>query len=199
MNGIDMDLRVMRDRSTRPPEFRHHLYCLSRDLAERLQEGPTWNSGSDIVLIPVLRAGIGMLSGAWSAVPDATVGMIGVKRVEDSGEPYHRKQYVNLPDMQDKHAVILDPMLATGGTALMVAFEAAKAGAARISIICAIAAPEGLDALANRTYWSGHGDDQGGIQVEVISGAVDDGLDDQHYIVPGLGDAGDRLFGVDHG
>jgi uracil phosphoribosyltransferase len=137
------------------------------------------------LIVPVLRAGIGMLSGMTRLLPMASVGFVGMVRDEES---LVASTYANrLPARLDGREVfVLDPMLATGGTLLTVIGELCDRGATAVTAICLLAAPEGLARLEAAFP---------GDAVRVIIGAIDDKLNDKGYIVPGLGDAGDRLFG----
>ena len=137
------------------------------------------------LIVPVLRAGIGMLDGMTRLLPMASVGFVGMVRDEES---LVASTYANrLPNRLDGREVfVLDPMLATGGTLVTVISMLRDRGAQAVTAICLLAAPEGLARLAEAFP----GDD-----VRVVTGAVDDRLNDKGYIVPGLGDAGDRLFG----
>jgi uracil phosphoribosyltransferase len=140
--------------------------------------------GRKITLVPILRAGIGMLPGVLELIPAAKVSVVGIKRDEASLEamPY----YENLVgDMQDRIALILDPMLATGGTLIATVDMLKAAGAARIKGLFLVAAPEGLQALE-----AAHPD------VEVYVASIDERLNEKGYILPGLGDAGDKIFGT---
>jgi len=137
------------------------------------------------LIVPVLRAGIGMLNGMTRLLPMASVGFVGMVRDEES---LVASTYANrLPARLDGREVfVLDPMLATGGTLLTVVKELCDRGATAVTAICLLAAPEGLARLDAAFP---------GDAVRVITGAIDDKLNDKGYIVPGLGDAGDRLFG----
>jgi uracil phosphoribosyltransferase len=137
------------------------------------------------LIVPVLRAGIGMLDGMTRLLPMASVGFVGMVRDEES---LVASTYANrLPARLDGREVfVLDPMLATGGTLLTVITSLCDRGAAAVTAICLLAAPEGLAKLDAAFP---------GDSVRVITGAIDDRLNDKGYIVPGLGDAGDRLFG----
>ena len=140
------------------------------------------------VLVPVLRAGIGFLGAATSLVPDADVGFVGMTRDEHTHEPV---QYVNkLPvTLIGRQCIVLDPMLATGGSLAHTCHLLAERGADRpVVIVCALAAPEGLRQLEA-------GLESSDLHVDVYAAALDDRLDADAFIVPGLGDAGDRLFG----
>jgi uracil phosphoribosyltransferase len=137
-----------------------------------------------IVLVPVLRAGLGMLDGILHLVPHATVGHIGLFRRKKTFEAV--KYYTKLPSHLGRSAVILiDPMLATGNSATAAAAVLKEHGAVEISLVCLVASPEGLSKLHKA-----HPD------IAVYTAAVDERLNAQAYIVPGLGDAGDRLFGT---
>jgi len=137
------------------------------------------------LIVPVLRAGIGMLSGMTRLLPMASVGFVGMVRDEES---LVASTYANrLPArLDDREVFVLDPMLATGGTLLTVVKELGDRGATAVTAICLLAAPEGLARLDAAFP---------GDAIRVITGAIDDKLNDKGYIVPGLGDAGDRLFG----
>lgn len=137
-----------------------------------------------IVLVPVLRAGLGMVNGVHVLFPTAKVGHIGMFRNEETLEP--QEYYCKLPDgVEDKLVVVLDPMLATGGSAIAAINQLKKRGVKNIKMMSIIAAPEGVKALA-----SAHPD------VQIYVATVDRKLNENGYILPGLGDAGDRLFGT---
>jgi uracil phosphoribosyltransferase len=140
------------------------------------------------LIIPVLRAGIGMLDGMTRLLPMADVGFVGMVRDEES---LQASTYANrLPaDLTGREVFVLDPMLATGGTLVTVIGMLAERGAAAVTAICLLAAPEGLARLDDAFP------DSAAPAVRVVTGAVDERLNDKGYIVPGLGDAGDRLFG----
>ena len=137
------------------------------------------------LIVPVLRAGIGMLDGMTRLLPMASVGFVGMVRDEKS---LVASTYANrLPhELTGREVFVLDPMLATGGTLVTVIGMLADRGAATVTAICLLAAPEGLARMAEAFP---------GDNVRVVTGAVDERLNDKGYIVPGLGDAGDRLFG----
>ena len=137
-----------------------------------------------IVLVPVLRAGLGMVNGVHVLFPTAKVGHIGMFRNKETLEP--QEYYCKLPDgVEDKLVVVLDPMLATGGSAIAAINQLKKRGIKNIKMMSIIAAPEGVKALA-----SAHPD------VQIYVATVDRELNENGYILPGLGDAGDRLFGT---
>ena len=141
-------------------------------------------SGKKVAVCPVLRAGVGMLDGVLSLVSSARVGFIGMYRDEETLEPV--QYYSKLPtDLSDRDAIVLDPMLATGHSSA-AAIEAVKeAGAQTVTLVCIVAAPPGIE------YIHEHHPD-----VHIVCAAVDRGLNDRGFIVPGLGDAGDRLYGT---
>jgi uracil phosphoribosyltransferase len=140
--------------------------------------------GRKITLVPILRAGLGMLPGVLELIPTARVSVIGIRRDEKTlaAMPYYENLVGNL---SDRTTLILDPMLATGGTLIATIDILKAAGATRIKCLFLIAAPEGLKALE-----AAHSD------VEVYTAAIDEQLNDKGYILPGLGDAGDRIFGT---
>ena len=142
------------------------------------------------LIIPILRAGLGMLSGITKLLPDAEVGFLGIKRNEETLQP---ETYANrLPDdLTGRQVILIDPMLATGGTlndSLDYAFER---GARNATCICLLGAPEGVDAVSKHVV-----DKWPDKQVSIHLAALDEKLNDIGYIVPGLGDAGDRLYGT---
>jgi len=140
--------------------------------------------GKKMVLVPILRAGLGMVSGMLKVVPLAKVGHIGLYRDHDTLQPV--EYYCNLPlHLPERELVILDPMLATGGSAVAAISLLKNRGAKKIKLVCIIAAPEGYKAVQEA-----HPD------VDIFVAVVDSHLNDHGYIVPGLGDAGDRLFGT---
>jgi uracil phosphoribosyltransferase len=141
-------------------------------------------SGKKVAVCPILRAGVGMLDGVLSLIAGARVGFIGLYRNEETLEPV--EYYVKLPaDIADRDVIILDPMLATGNSTAAAVATVKSAGAQSIRLIAIIAAPEGIERLHAL-----HPD------VHVVVAAVDRGLNEKGYIVPGLGDAGDRLYGT---
>lgn len=141
-------------------------------------------AGRKLAFIPILRAGLGMCDGMLSLVPAARIGHIGMYRDHDTHKPV--EYFCKLPtDIAERDALVLDPMLATGGSAID-AINALKArGVTHIKFICIIAAPEGIEALSQA-----HPD------VQIYAASIDERLDENKYIVPGLGDAGDRIFGT---
>jgi uracil phosphoribosyltransferase len=141
-------------------------------------------SGKKVAVCPILRAGVGMLDGVLSLISGARVGFIGLYRNEDTLEPV--EYYVKLPhDIAERDVLILDPMLATGNSTAAAVATVKRAGAYSIRLIAIIAAPEGIERLQSE-----HPD------VVVVVAAIDRELNERGYIVPGLGDAGDRLYGT---
>ena len=141
--------------------------------------------GEDIAIVPILRAGLAFVEGMLELVPNAKVGHVGVQRNEDTHEP--EEYYCKLPKDVDKRKIfVMDPMLATGGSAVYVIDAIKKRGGRDIVFMCLIASPEGIDVLRNA-----HPD------VDIYIAAKDEKLNENAYIVPGLGDAGDRLYGTE--
>ena len=137
-----------------------------------------------LALVPILRAGLGMVDGVLKMVPAAKVGHIGLYRDPETKEPH--EYYCKLPnDIASRDVIVLDPMLATGGSAIDAIRMLKQKGVSAIKFMCIIAAPEGLAALTKA-----HPD------VQVYCAALDQCLNEHAYIVPGLGDAGDRIFGT---
>ncbi len=140
--------------------------------------------GKKIAVCPILRAGVGMLDGVLSLIPVARVGFIGLYRNEETLEPV--EYYVKLPtDVADRDVLLLDPMLATGNSTAAAVTTLQNAGARHITVIALIAAPEGI-ALVERDH----------PDVRIVVASIDSHLNEKGYIVPGLGDAGDRLYGT---
>jgi uracil phosphoribosyltransferase len=141
-------------------------------------------SGKKIGLVPILRAGIGMVDGILKLIPAAKVGHIGLYRDPETLMPV--EYYIKLPsDVEEREFIVVDPMLATGGSAIEAIRSLKKRGAKQIKFMCLIAAPEGVEALKEA-----HPD------VDIYIAGLDEKLNEHGYIVPGLGDAGDRLFGT---
>ena len=141
-------------------------------------------SGKKLTLVPILRAGLGMVEGIYRLVPNARIGHIGLYRDRDTLEPVD--YYFKVPsDAAERDFFVLDPMLATGGSATAAVTSLKRAGASRIRFLCLVAAPEGVRRLA-----TAHPD------IVVFCASLDRELNAQGYILPGLGDAGDRLFGT---
>jgi uracil phosphoribosyltransferase len=192
-------LAVLRDERTPTPDFRQAMKELAlimvaeatRDMPTRparirtpLAETEAEEISGPVCLVPVLRAGLGMLDGALALLPKATVGFMGLFRDEETAEPV--EYYVNLPqNLEDYLVLVLDPMLATGGSLSATLAKLKEEGATWISCIHAVAAVPGVERLT-REY----------PDVNFYAAAVDPELNDAAFIVPGLGDAGDRLYGT---
>jgi uracil phosphoribosyltransferase len=142
-------------------------------------------SGKKVAVNPVLRAGLGMLEGVLSLISSARVGFIGLYRDEETLQPV--EYYVKLPELGEgeRDAIVLDPMLATGRSSAAAVTAVKQAGARTVTLVCLVAAPEGIEHLQSE-----HPD------VRIVTAALDRGLNEKGYIVPGLGDAGDRLYGT---
>jgi uracil phosphoribosyltransferase len=192
------NLRGLRDRSTPPEEFRVLarkvitllLYEATADLEVRrgtvqtpLAEADAISIEREVVAIPVLRAGLGLLAPVLELLPRVSVGYIGLERDEETAVA--RIYYNKLPQLVGKVPLLLDPMLATGGSAAQALDLIKQAGGRDPRMICVVAAPEGVKVLEERHP-----------EVDVYTAALDERLNDKAYIVPGLGDFGDRLFGT---
>jgi uracil phosphoribosyltransferase len=141
-------------------------------------------SGKKVAVCPVLRAGVGMLDGVLSLISSARVGFIGLYRDEETLEPV--EYYVKLPeDLSDRDAIVLDPMLATGNSSAAAIASVKAAGARSVTLVSLVAAPTGIERVHDE-----HPD------VHVVCAAIDRGLNERGFILPGLGDAGDRLYGT---
>ena len=189
----------MRDKTTPPEKFRRLLKeiaalmtyeaCRHFDTVEQRVETPLeFTTGfrlkREITVVPILRAGLGMIDGVLSIIPEARVGMLGLYRDEDTLEPVD--YYINLPDgLEQMDVMLVDPMLATGGSARAAAQTLKKYGAKNLTMMALIAAPEGVRVMEKH-----HPD------VKVYTAVLDRELNEKGYILPGLGDAGDRCFGT---
>ena len=197
---IQHKVTLLRDKNTGSKEFRELIqeitqlmcYEATRDLplCEVEVETPITITKSKVIagrklaFVPILRAGIGMVEGELELVPAARVGHIGLYRDPETLKPV--EYYCKLPgDISEREVIVLDPMLATGGSAVDAIAQIKKRGPKNIKFMCIIAAPEGLEALQ-----AAHPD------VQVYCASLDEHLNDHGYIVPGLGDAGDRIFGT---
>jgi uracil phosphoribosyltransferase len=199
---ITHKLTVLRDKNTPSPVFRQLVEELVTLLAyEATREVKTTEvtietpvsqtTGRKItkprpIIIPILRAGLGMLEGIIKLLPTAEVGFLGIKRDEETLQPH---TYANrLPDdLTGRQVFIIDPMLATGGTLIDSIDYVFERGATDVTCICLLGAPEGLKAVEDHI---------GSKDVKIVLGALDEKLNELGYIVPGLGDAGDRLYGI---
>ena len=197
---VQHKLALLRDVETNTKDFRHLMgelaaflcYEATRDLELEdfqvqtpLEETPARRvSGKKLGVVAVLRAGLGMLDAVLDLVPVARVGFVGVYRDEETLEPV--EYYCKLPsDLAERDVLVLDPMLATGGSSSAALELCKQRGAVRISLLCVVAAPAGIERVA-----ADHPD------VTVYAACIDRELNDVGYILPGLGDAGDRLFGT---
>ena len=197
---IQHKLTMMRDKNTGAKDFRELLeeialllgYEVTRDLPLRDVEVETplvkmtgkTIAGKTLAIVPILRAGLGMVDGLLSLVPTAKVGHIGLYRDHETHKPV--EYYCKLPDdIQNRLIIVTDPMLATGGSAADAVRMLKDKGCSDIRLMCLVAAPEGV-----RAFNEAHPD------VPVFTAALDEKLNDHAYIVPGLGDAGDRIFGT---
>ena len=190
-------LSVLRDKSTKPEEFRaaarRRTYNLLmeatksvRPIKTRIQtplEETTGYEMPPMVAIAVLRAGLGLLDAVIDLLPQVKVGFAGVQRNEETAEPM--EYYFKPPVLDDTHVLILEPMLATGGSLSWAVQKAKDSGATDITCLCVVAAPEGVTRM-----YEDHPD------VRIVAGALDRDLSSHFYIQPGLGDMGDRLFGT---
>jgi uracil phosphoribosyltransferase len=196
---VQHNLTRLRDQRTGPQEFRRvlsevaalMLYEATRSFAVRRVEVETplaktrgWQLSREVVLVPVLRAGLGMLDSILQLIPHARVGFIGLKREETTLRAtfYHKSLP---PDLSRFEVILIDPMLATGGSAVAAMDLLAELDVKRVRLVNLVAAPEGIWHV--RQHYP---------DLPIFTAAVDSELNDKGYIVPGLGDAGDRLFGV---
>lgn len=197
---VQHKISLMRDKNTGVKEFRELVsetamficYEATRDLPLKEVELETplavaktkVISGRKLAFVPILRAGLGMIDGVTALVPAAKIGHIGLFRDPDSKLPV--QYYVKMPDdIAERDVIIVDPMLATGNSACAAVAELKKLGVKNIKFMCILCSPEGVDALQKA-----HPD------VDIYSGVMDGGLNDDKFIIPGVGDAGDRIFGT---
>ena len=195
-----VQLAALRDATTIPEHFRHHARRLGAILALRavhdlpsvrstvatpLDTAPAIGPGRQVVAVPVLRAGLGLLGGLHDVLPTALVGMIGLER--DPQTKVARRYYFKVPPLDGAWVLVLEPMLATGGSASDAVKALDAEGAEQVTVLSVVATEQGVDRVL--------ADNPG---VRIVTAAVDPGLDDNAYIVPGLGDFGDRLFGTPH-
>lgn len=197
---IQHKLTILRDKNTGTKDFREAVNEIARLMAFEVSrdmplqdveiETPLVKSiqkelaGKKVAIIPILRAGLGMVDGMLDLIPAAKVGHVGMYRDHETLEPV--EYFVKLPsDINERQLLVVDPMLATGGSAIAAIDSLKKRGASTIKFVCLVAAPEGVEALEKA-----HPD------VDIYTAALDERLDENGYILPGLGDAGDRLFGT---
>lgn len=196
---VQHKLSIMRDKETSTSKFRQLLqeismlmgYEITRDFPLTYEEIETplqkMNApkilGKKVVIVPILRAGLGMVDGLLSLIPSARVGHIGLYRDEETCLPIF--YYYKMPANKERLVIITDPMLATGGSACDAIMRLKKDGFNYIKLMCLVASPQGLQAVCEK-----HPD------VDIFVASIDKGLNDKNYILPGLGDAGDRIFGT---
>ncbi len=197
---IQHKVAMMRDKNTTVKEFRELAtevatlmgFEATRDLPLKEVEMETpmckttvkMLAGEDVAIIPILRAGLGFVDGLLALLPNAKVGHVGLYRDPETHLPV--EYYCKMPkDIEKRECFVVDPMLATGGSAIAAIEAIKKRGAKNIKFMCLIAAPEGIDAL-NKAY----------PDIDIFIAAKDERLNEDAYILPGLGDAGDRLYGT---
>ena len=192
-------LSIMRRKETSTTEFRTLLreiamfmgYEVTRDFPIEYEEIETplmkMNApkiaGKKVVIAPILRAGLGMVDGLLSLIPAARVGHIGMYRDEETCQPVF--YYYKMPAEKDRLVIVTDPMLATGGSAIDAIRRLKEDGYTSIRLMCLVASPQGVKAVSEAYP-----------DVEIFLAALDEGLNEKNYILPGLGDAGDRIFGT---
>jgi|SRR5579871_3898137 len=191
-------LTHLREETTPPEQFRlltrtltrillveatRHLPTRARTVKTPLEETGGTEVSISLVAVPILRAGLGMLDAVTELLPEISVGYFGLERDEETA--IATSYYSKLPPVEEKAALLLDPMLATGGSAAWAADQLYAAGAAQVTLLCVVAAPEGVARLAESFP-----------QLHIVAAALDRELNARKYILPGLGDFGDRLFGT---
>ena len=196
---VQHKLSIMRRKETSTTEFRTLLreiamfmgYEVTRDFPIEYEEieTPLMNmnapkiAGKKVVIAPILRAGLGMVDGLLSLIPAARVGHIGMYRDEETCQPVF--YYYKMPAEKDRLVIVTDPMLATGGSAIDAIRRLKEDGYTSIRLMCLVASPQGVKAVSEAYP-----------DVEIFLAALDEGLNEKNYILPGLGDAGDRIFGT---
>ena len=196
---IQHKLTLIRKKETGTKDFRENLdeiaglmaYEITRDIPVKeirietpLKSCTANELARDIVLVPILRAGLGMVDGITDLIPIAKVGHVGMYRNHDTLEP--ENYYAKFPgNIKEAVVLVLDPMLATGGSASAAISTLRKEGASHIKLVCIVGVPEGVERI-----------EQDHPEVDIFLAALDEGLNEMGYIMPGLGDAGDRLFGT---
>ena len=196
---VQHKLSIMRNKETSTSEFRKLLqeismlmgYEITRDFPLEYEEIETplqkMNapklSGKKVVIAPILRAGLGMVDGLLSLIPSARVGHIGLYRDEETCEPVF--YYYKMPGNKERLVILTDPMLATGGSACDAIMRLKKDGFNNIKLMCLVASPQGVKIVTEKYP-----------DVDIYLASLDEGLNERNYILPGLGDAGDRIFGT---
>ena len=196
---ITHKITMLRDENTNTKDFRQLVYEIAllmgyeatkdltltdTEITTPLMKTTKKVLNQKVAIVPILRAGLGMVDGVLDLIPSAKVGHIGLYRDHETLKPV--EYYCKLPtDIESREVIIVDPMLATGGSSAAAISFIKKRGAKNIKLMCILAAPEGIEVLRKE-----HPD------VELYCGAVDDKLNENGYILPGLGDAGDRIFGT---
>jgi uracil phosphoribosyltransferase len=196
---IKHKLSIMRNKETSTIKFKQLLteismlmgYEVTRDFPLEYDEIETpltkMNapkiSGKKVVIAPILRAGLGMVDGLTTLIPSARIGHIGMYRDEETSLPVF--YYYKMPSNKDRLVIVTDPMLATGGSACDAITRLKNDGYTNIRLMCLVASPKGVEAVTTQ-----HPD------VDIFLAALDEGLNERNYILPGLGDAGDRIFGT---
>ena len=196
---IKHKLSIMRNKETSTIKFKQLLteisllmgYEVTRDFPLEYEEIETpltkMNapkiSGKKVVIAPILRAGLGMVDGLTTLIPSARIGHIGMYRDEETSLPVF--YYYKMPSNKDRLVIVTDPMLATGGSACNAITRLKNDGYTNIRLMCLVASPKGVEAVTTQ-----HPD------VDIFLAALDEGLNERNYILPGLGDAGDRIFGT---
>ena len=198
---IDTKLSIMRDEKTKTKEFRENLdeiaslmcFEVFKDLKVVESDNcyltptgaklPMMKLENKIILAPILRAGLGMVDGIKNMLPTAKIGHIGMYRDEETLEPH--EYYFKLPVVENPLVVIVDPMLATGGSAIAAIDAVLKRGYKNIRLMCLVGAPEGVKVVEDKYP-----------NIPIYLAALDEKLNEKGYIIPGLGDAGDRIFGT---
>ena len=196
---VQHKLSIMRDKLTSTNKFRELLkeismlmgYEVTRDFPLMYEEIETplqtmsapKIAGKKVVIVPILRAGLGMVDGLLSLIPSARVGHIGLYRDEETCKPVF--YYYKMPEHKERLVIVTDPMLATGGSACDAIERLKRDGFENIRLMCLVASPQGVKAVRDN-----HPD------VDIYIASLDEGLNERNYILPGLGDAGDRIFGT---
>lgn len=196
---VQHKLSIMRDKTTSTMKFRSLLeeiamfmgYEITRDLPLTYEDIETplmpmkapKIAGKKVVIVPILRAGLGMVDGLMKLMPSARIGHIGMYREEETCQPVF--YYYKMPAGKERLVLLTDPMLATGGSACDAITRLKADGYTQIRLVCLVASPQGVEAVQNQ-----HPD------VDIYLASLDEGLNEKNYILPGLGDAGDRIFGT---